>query len=502
MKIKCFSIYLCTVLVAGLLSGCAGGDSNDAARNVSEAASGSAVSGEAVSGEKSDTYYQDCYATDTNFYDADYDMDETGTQPYLIQTRLDGSHKQKIPVENAYDVSLLSVEQDKIYYLTVDRWEKDESPSSIWCAPIEKNSEGYDVVKTEKAEVLYTDPVDMRYVYMDSQSILYLREYEEVVMVDRKTGKPRIQQGIVFDEDYEVGFGRCGDYYLAVVGEEKLYVKKHDKDEWMFVEKITDSSAHSGAAMWVDEIVYGTDAAYYLPYTESGDFRIVQFRPALGEQREILSEEMQIRDTIKTVPELSDVPKDSLWWCMSDWFCRNGRLYLQLEIDYKKDDIYHMAYYLFSIEEVWDDNDYRLRYEQEMTEWMQGTVPACQGRWMNNLYTNHVLVEEEVLFENSVVRNAKCYYMMDGKAFIVARDEKKEKDAVYCYDMATGKAQKLTKKEKLFYEPTKSIPAFAGTDQEDLIYPSNYINGAGPLYHQDKDMDKGRHREFIPEKQD
>lgn len=443
------SVLLSIVLFVSCLTGCGGEHGTPSHGNtegISGAAvsvSGQAVSGSAVTVDKEDCSTSEetfCYHTDTNLY--------LEKMEGVAQFRLDGTHKKRIKIQD-FD-ELICIAENYMYYKTI---QEDEERNVISCqicrAPIEKDGEGYDIINLEQTEVLVSDCMEIWGIYADSQYIFYQRgdtgvlgkydvENHRELSVDHV---PIQEQG-----DY-VELMRCGDRMIATSGK-GVFIHDMDGTEW---KKISDTDPYLKIRSWNDE------AFFYYDYD---DIRKCEY---VNQEARVFISGKQLRQAVRKAEGL-DPEVDTIDVCyVTDLFCQGERLYLQVQLNFKRGDVYHMKYLLFSQ----GREETELCYEKALTECMRSYGKNKKGKWKNWERTEkepRVWVAEENVLWNA----AKCYRMIYGKAFYCIFDKKKEKWRVGCCELSTGTFRWLTKEDKEYYEPCYAAPDRAYRDRGDI----------------------------------
>lgn len=198
-------------LVAALLTGC--GLSNTAGDTVSDGAvSGSAVSGDAVApqnrkvkdqadkDETTATEVKNCLANDDNRYGIGYNNDG---DPFLRQTRLDGSHKKKIEIKDIESVCWVTNEW--VYYIASK--EGDEK-ATLYRIPIKKTEQGDSLLLKRKEVVVTENYVDD--LYVTDTYIIYCtcddKYRDRIYKLDLRTKE---KKNLLLAEDADDIFGIC-----------------------------------------------------------------------------------------------------------------------------------------------------------------------------------------------------------------------------------------------------------------------------------------------------
>lgn len=462
MRIK-INIVLCVGLLVGLLAGC-GGEYDTGPGNGTESVSGQSISGQAIVEEGVDTESAGghCYHTDTNLYRNDFDGDGN----VVIQTRLDGSHKNKIKLKDDF-YELITVQEGYLYY-RVEEYDPDKDcfPTSIFRVPIGKDNAGYDEIRTEQAEELMAEPggienvcVTSRYIYCylgdgSPQIVKYdLQEQKEIAVDDLK----------VSERSPEIRFIACGNYMAAINVEVGLFVQNMHDAEWV---EVSDN----------EEIAWNSRAFNNHYFFYSGDYGYeenIRKVDLVEKKEEKFVSKKQLRQAVSQALGLGE-KNDAIEVCaVTDMFCRKERCYLQVQVNWVQDEVYHMQYLVLSQ----GQEETELTFEKNLTECMWSHGTARKGKWMNQTRADHMIIDECVCKENVLLNDAKCYRMMNGKAFLCLYDDKRKKGRVGCYELDTGKFRWLSKKDKEYYEPCYTDPNVEDCSIEDYYCPDDKFTG-------------------------
>lgn len=455
--------------VAGILSGC-GGEHGTAGHGNTESISGTAVN---VSGQAVDTAEakEHQYCTDTNLY-MDEAFDADNSQGYwLIQTRLDGTHKKNLKLEGFSN--LIRVTGGYLYYVTTDDTEKgdDVETSGICRVPVEKDDDGWDVVRSDKVEELVTSEGRLEVYSPDSHYIYYMAdignerltrydlESGETVLMDQYPGYPDAAEAIVLS-------GRSQIFVLTYGG---LFLPDDDGTGWI---QVSDSED----IFW-NLVDWEENAFFYVAGHNNPGKKIKKSEAvwkidlASGEEKEFIKREELGREAVKAL-DISQEQLDGCW--ITKLFCEGDRLFVQMQLNIVMKNDYCIDYYIFSqgIEET------ELRYERELTECMQ----------------NHGVFNEEGKFrglDQSVVWNdAQCYAIVNGKAFLCLYDYTEYEEHVGYYDLATGAFSWLSEKNAVYYEPLYDGQIVFWTDYtERYLEAAKVFTGIGWLPGDEEDYD-------------
>lgn len=407
------------------ITGC-GGEYAGVNQAVSEqAVSGSAVREESdakenIKTEKKEIKYR--YATDTNFYYTDYG---NGIR-YIIQKRRDGTHEKEIVIETDGTLWLEYVDEGMLYYQIET---EDMDAAILYCIPIEKDAQGYDIVKkSEQKELLKEKSIEC--TCWDSHYVLYQTDDEEgerkIVKYDLQKGKECSRQKIAGMEEYGVeGLFRLSDCYVAFSGLEDAYVQEIDGEKWKKCE------GHSG-----DCLSFGAvQTENYLFYMVRGELSL-EYRyisKCDGKKTESFVTKKQIRQAVMDAKgiEAADKLDD---FGMRDIYASGDRLYIQVGLNWEDGSVFRMEYLIFSIGE----EERQIRYEKELTECMQSQVKSRTGVWR----------DEKTIFKDAVIVNdAQCAYIMNGTAYLSLYDYENDKGRMGCYELQTGQFRWVSDKE-------------------------------------------------------
>lgn len=457
---KIFVYIMMFSLIVGMLSGCGG-----EYRTASEGVSGSAVSGDAVSGQaveaRQTVSHQ--YATDTNLYRTE--GVETADDFYilLIQTRLDCSHEKKIKIKN-FD-QIIGIRDAYLYYYTDDYSADGEGARVGICrVPLRKDADGYDVVDTKHAETLMDlsprEPDDIcivsHYIYAN------LEESGKIVKYDIQSRKEvSVDELEISSRTPEIIFMDCGDHAAAFCDEIGLFVQNVEETGWKLVSDNQDL-AWSWMA-WDDAALFYTETEAERDYEEN----VWKVDLKAGSEERFVSKEQ----LWKAAAAALGVEESGMEVCaVTRLFCDGGRCYVQVQVNWLEDEIYHMEYLVFSQ----GKEETELRFEEALTECMRTYGTTRKGKWMNYYRQNKVIVKKWVKKEHVLFRDAKCYCIKNGKAFLCLYDYKKDRERVGCYELASGEFRWLSKKDVEYYEPCYDEPQGDRLPLPDDYYEAGY----------------------------
>lgn len=427
---KIVSMILMTALLSGVcggMTGC-GGTTGNAGRE--RAASEGAVSGQPVSdnpAEEKEKTSEYTYCTDTNLYR--FIGNETGE--YVLQSRLDGTHKKKLKIPRFSYLDYVS--EDWLYYEVLMKEEdKNEIPMTAVCrAPIRKDEEGYDVVELEKAEEVVSGINTKAHTYVDDEYVLYTKADEGTfVKYDIRT------QTECADEDFEIEDAepgsciRVGDMFvMADYNNTRMYAQRVEETSWRYIEHsaVANPECHDHMA-WSEQALYYTGQGEELadPELEGGEY---VFRYDAAQQKD---ETFVSREELNQIAEqaLGLTEEDKVLFCfVYGLFYWKDRVYIQVQIDWDKNgDKDYMRYMMMSK----GAEESELRYEKRLTETM----------WQHG---------DERVKETANANDAQCIAMWDGKAYFFLYDYEKKKAGLGCLELENWEFRQIDKDDAWFY---------------------------------------------------
>lgn len=440
---KIFVYIIMSSLIVGLLSGC-GGEYGTASKGTSgSAVSGAVVSGQAVEARQMVSHQ---YATDTNLYRTEGEETADDYFILLIQSRLDRSHEKKIKIKNFE--SIIGIKDAYLYYHVEDYSEKGEYYSGCICrVPIKKDAGGYDVIDTEHAEILMeldwiADSICMvsHYIYANPQKSGKIVKYD----IQSRKEVP-VEELEISSDNPGIVFMDCGSQAAALCTKMGLFVQNVEETGWKLVSDNKDL-AWSWMA-WDDNALFYTTEDAEQKYEEN------VWKIDLGTRREerFASKEQLWRAAAAAL----DIEESRVELCaVTRLFCDRGRCYVQVQVNWLEDEIYHMEYLVFSQ----GQEETGLCFEKALTECMRTYGTTREGKWMNYYRQNKVIMEKWVEKEHVLLRDAKCYCIKNGKAFLCLYDYKKDRERVGYYELESGQFHWLSKKDAEYYEPCYDEP--------------------------------------------
>ena len=397
-------------------------------KNGNGAVSGGAVSASAVSGEAvgvEDTEGRHIYANDTNFYMStwadDFEDLESETVSVVGYQKKDVTKREEIQIDDF--LGLLCVSDEGIYYCKEDSSGKDAY--GLWRMPIQKNEDGTDHLLKENEEKLLVEKdgiiVDNR-GYADDRYIVYFTYEGDVVKYDFKTGKEsrhKLQGNIASLEP-------VSGHNLIIANEYAGFYRWNlDSDTWeLFAEE--KSACDVPAA---------TNGDYYFySRTSEGSWgdEIWKYDIKTGKKSVFLSEE-QISQACEKV--VTNKGGNFEWNGMHKLFCQGDRLYVELQLDWKKEKEYRMNYVIFSVDL---QGETELDLERELMDYIEQKSSAVTWK------TKAMKGCDRVVWNSGC-----CEYIVDGKVIFILNS----KNQVGCFDLADGTFQKVSNKDENYYLP-------------------------------------------------
>ena len=424
-------ILVLLVLVSLILTGCGG---NATVGGITGASEG-AVSAGAVRSEKGEEAQKgaeegtshNTYCTDTNLYR--YISDNTGE--YIIQSRLDGTHKKKLKIPDVEELDYVC--GDWLYYeVLMKEKEKSKVPmTAVYRVPIRKDEEGYDVLEPEKAEEVVSGINTKAHIYVDDEYVLYTRE-DKGTFVKYKIRTQTECPNEDFDiEDAEPGLCiRVGDMFvMRDYDTTRMYAQRTEETAWHYIElsAVVNPACRLHVA-WSEQAFYyvsqGEDAKD--PEADGGEY-VFQYDAARQTDELFVSGEELVRAAEQALALTGD---EEVLFCFTDGlFYQSGRLYIQVQAEFMKSDgRVYMRYLLVSR----DEKESGLRYEKTLTEQM----------WQHG---------DERVKETANANDAQCIAMWDGKAYFSLYDYKRKKAGLGCIELASGEFRQMEKDDAWFY---------------------------------------------------
>lgn len=414
-------ILLCAILAGVFVSGCGG---EYAGKTVSGGAvSGQAVSGDAVSGDAvkvrkeigTGNKNNHRFATDTNFYlpYGGSGWREDGRDGFIMYLKADVSQKEKVKVDKLSN--LLCVTDEGIYY--------DKRDNTLWRMPVGKNEKGIDVPKPEEEEQILEEKdgiIADSGCYVDDSWIVYITYEGDAVKYDRKTGKKsshRLEGNIAS---------------LSYTGEESLIVGNMysgyfhwdlTEDTWTQFFKDMDAGE--------DPVAVNGSFYFYVVSGRTGGEEIRLYDANEREDKLFLS-----GDQLDTACEEYVKEQGGKYKCSNIWqiFSYKDKLYVEMQVDWIKNDTYQMEYVTLC------------------EELAQGTKLYVEQDWMEFKEKNSedTTIHEKVDECKKVVYNASSgICMMDGKVVMLLGDA----EDTACYDPVKKTGKIITKKDTEYYLP-------------------------------------------------
>ncbi len=438
---------VCIGLSVVLLTGCGGrylssgeegtvsGGAVSGGSVAEDVVSGSSVDGE-ESTESTGKGISGKFCTDTNLYfDADFE---------LVQTRLDGTHEQKIKLKD-FDF-MIGVADGWLYYACYI--EEQGVEEGICRVPIRKEN-GYDRVEPDQVERLVEieDPgciLSAECVCLVGDSLYYcfcpeLKKNDVILgRFDLKTGKKDSKR--IIDGGKDGLFIEAGERVYAAT-DAGLYTQGLNESDWTLL-----SDRRLGDLLTGEDIQICTGkACYYGRCDATGIPELRRIDAETGEDTLFTSEETLCRVVrnsggFQGVRELSG-RIDSVYY-------DEGRIWILAQINWMESGVYHMEYRVFSQGE----KETGLRYEEELTGCMNDHGSVRTGKWkITDDKDKEITVKEHVEINESLL-----YAVESGRAYMALYDGEKKMYRVGYYELGTGKFHWLTNRDPVFYGPAVS----------------------------------------------
>lgn len=421
---------------------------------VNRAVSGGAVSGSVVSGgavrenaeDSQQTVHTEVskypYSTDTNVYYEDYnDKDEA----CIIQARFDGSHKKEIVNagdEDEYEYYVHYVDENWLYY----ELETDDK-NRLYRVPIKKDGDGYDTVNISGQEELIREPNIYSYGWNTGNVLLDNME-DKVIRYDlqkKKTVSEWSYADLGMDDECDLDIYQLNDYYIALTELGEVYAMESDGTQW--------KKCHgSEKCDWIGINTAQTENSLFFDISSDDDIRKCD-----GKSVQVFITNEQMKQAAKKAKGMG--AETQIEVCDADEMYVDGnRLYIQLELHWKEDEVYRIENLLFSQGE----NEAELRYEKELTECMHSYVKSRTGKLEDYAVRTPLpgetlsedavvdLTTRVVLEEHAVINTAQCVAMLNGKAYLSLYEN--DKGRMGCYELSTGNFRWITPKEAKYGE--------------------------------------------------
>lgn len=469
---------VCVIALCAGLTGC-GGEFSGEEHAVSESAvSGSAVSEAAVveeddQGEALAGIAPHRFATDKNFYMPAFDSkkDEFGDDISIVSgfsciRKNDVNRKETVKIDKFR--ALLAVTEDSIFYLTNDTVNDSDDDidddtdtamdsDTVWRMPIGKDKDGYDLPKKEEAEKLFEETEG---IICDSGSFVYGscityvtyggKDYEgKAVRYDWKTGKKSMHN---LEGNIAV---------LKPVGEGKLIVANmYDGYSCWDIKSDTWTKFFKDEEARNEPMAVSEDFFFYSVGNETGAEDIRRYDVRTEKEESFLSSEEIDKQCEAFVKKQGGKFADCY---LTELFCYQDRLYVQVQIDWTKENRYRMNHVIFCVDTAGKSG---LRIAED---------------WMSFIRTNSgdETIDEKVEGCDSVIFNAsRGAYLVDGKVIMILTSEKGV--GIGCYDLEkkTGKVVKEGKDNEYF------LPFYDNNNEDeysDDVYSEWMMDGGMSL---------------------
>lgn len=243
----------------------------------------------------------------------------------------------------------------------------------------------------------------------------------------------------------EILFMDCGNQAAALCAEIGLFVQNVEETGWKLVSDNKDL-----AWSWM---AWDAAALFYTTTDTDRDFveNVWKINLKTRSEERFVSKEQLWRVAAAAL----GIEESGMELCaVTRLFCDGGRCYVQVQVNWPEEEIYHMEYLMFSQGE----EETELRFEKALTECMRTYGTTREGKWMNYDKQNKVIVKKWVTKEHVLLRDAKCYCIKNGKAFLCLYDYEKGRERVGYYELESGEFHWLYPKDAEYYEPCYDEP--------------------------------------------
>lgn len=243
----------------------------------------------------------------------------------------------------------------------------------------------------------------------------------------------------------EILFMDCGNQAAALYAEIGLFVQNVEETGWKLVSDNKDL-----AWSWM---AWDAAALFYTTTDTDRDFveNVWKINLKTRSEERFVSKEQLWRVAAAAL----GIEESGMELCaVTRLFCDGGRCYVQVQVNWPEEEIYHMEYLMFSQGE----EETELRFEKALTECMRTYGTTREGKWMNYDKQNKVIVKKWVTKEHVLLRDAKCYCIKNGKAFLCLYDYEKGRERVGYYELESGEFHWLYPKDAEYYEPCYDEP--------------------------------------------
>ncbi len=393
--------------------------------------------------------------TQTHFYanDTSYFMEvrgENGRAAGFDQLVKQGGSRREYRPEG-FD-TLLGVTDEGVYYAKKTEKSPKSCAAALYRIPFQKERDGRTKLEPEKEEKILEEPngfVQDKAAYIDRRYIVYQPFLECIIKYDRRT-----------KEKTELPTMSTSNSIVAVGEECLIFADLANNDEFLYQ---LDLDSDKLEEIWDDKenLLEGAMTAHsgYL-FCARGD--ALWAYDIKKKERELLAGQKQLLEACGQAADLTGGQMPSEVY-VEKLFCYNGRLYIQLQVDWKSGKSERMGYAVFYMDLSGEERE--LRYDASLSSCMRTrSVEAVHAitptiRW--NSGRCHNITEEGrvilILNRMGTVRQQLAYYNLRSREFKLINEEDKEYFIPY-----------LDAKEAFGYEEAELEESFMMIMPDDL----------------------------------
>ncbi len=316
--------------------------------------------------------------------------------------------------------TLLGVTDEGVYYAKKTGESSKSCAAALYRIPFQKGKSGRARLEPEKEERILEEPngfVQDKAAYIDSHYIVYQPFLECIIKYDRRT-KEKIELPTMSASNSIVAVGEeCLIFADLANNDEFLYQLDLDSDKleeiWDDKENLLESAmaAHSGYLFCVRG-----DALW------AYDIR--------KKEKELLAGQKKLLEACGQASDLTGGQKPSEVY-VEKIFCYNGRLYIQLQVNWKSGKYERMGYAVFTMDLSGEERE--LKYDVSLSTCIRSrSVEAVHAltptvRW--NSGRCHNITEEGrvilILNRMGAARQQLAYYNLHSREFkLISREDK------------------------------------------------------------------------------